>query len=161
MIGAATAGLATTSFVLLRDDPEFGLATAVWLVLVVAATDIGGYFAGRLIGGPKLAPALSPKKTWAGLLGGMFLAFTVGAVFSGATTGTYVEEVGLLSVAAALVSQCGDLTESAFKRKFNVKDSGTLIPGHGGILDRADGHMAATLVAAATVAMRGEGIFVW
>lgn len=152
---------ATAAFVWMRELPAFGLATIVWLVCVVAATDIGGYFAGRLIGGPKLAPKLSPKKTWSGLLGGIGLAFGVGALFSWMTTGTYAEEVCTVSAVAALVAVGGDLAESRLKRRFEIKDASNLIPGHGGALDRLDGLMAATLVAAAVTFARGKEIFIW
>ena len=151
---------ATASFAVLRDL-RFGLEAAVWLVVVVAATDIGGYFAGRLIGGPKLAPRLSPNKTWAGLIGGAALAGLCGVLFSGATTGTYYYEVGSVSLVAAMVAQMGDLGESALKRRFGVKDAGRLIPGHGGALDRLDGLMAATLVAAIVTFVRDKEVFVW
>ncbi|MEL6977288.1 MAG: phosphatidate cytidylyltransferase [Pseudomonadota bacterium] len=152
---------AAASFVFLRDQPEYGFEATVWLVVVVVATDIGGYFAGRLIGGPKLAPRLSPKKTWAGLAGGGALAALCGSLFSWATTGTYFYEVATVSLAAALVAQAGDLGESAFKRRFGVKDASKLIPGHGGALDRLDGLMAASLVAATVTFARGKEVFIW
>jgi phosphatidate cytidylyltransferase len=154
-------GIASSAFVLLRDQPQFGFEVVVWLVLVVVATDIGGYFAGRLFGGPKLAPTISPKKTWAGLAGGAALASLAGGLFSWATIGTYAEEVATVSLIAALVAQAGDLAESGLKRRFNVKDSSALIPGHGGVLDRLDGLLAATLVAAAFTFIRGKEVFVW
>lgn len=153
-----TAGLA---FLSLRLFEPFGFLTAFWIILVVAASDIGGYFAGRLIGGPKLWPAVSPKKTWAGLAGGLALAFLLGGMFSWGTTGTYFQEVCTVSAIAALLAQMGDLAESAVKRRFGVKDSGTLIPGHGGALDRFDGLMAATLVAALVTHWRGQTVFIW
>ena len=159
--GLVLLGGAAAAFVFLRDQPQFGLLTIVWLVLVVVASDVGGYFAGRLIGGPKLAPTLSPKKTWAGLFGGLALAFCVGAVFSWMTTGTYAAEVCTVSMIAALVAQGGDLAESALKRRFGVKDASRLIPGHGGALDRLDGLMAATLVVAAVTFARDKEVFIW
>lgn len=159
--GLAFIGLATAAFVFLRDNESSGGLTAVWLVVVVAATDIGAYFSGRLIGGPKLAPKLSPKKTWAGLFGGAALAAACGGLFSWATTGTLAHEVMQVSLVAALVAQAGDLGESAFKRRFNVKDASKLIPGHGGALDRLDGLMAAAMVAAAFTYFRGKEIYVW
>lgn len=159
--GLLLLGGSATAFVFLREQPEYGFEVVVWLVLVVVATDVGGYFAGRLIGGPKLAPKVSPKKTWSGLIGGVALAGFVGGMFSWSTTGTYAEEVVTVSVLAAFVAQAGDIAESALKRRFGVKDSSGLIPGHGGALDRLDGLMAATLVAAAVTFARGKEVFVW
>jgi phosphatidate cytidylyltransferase len=160
-LGVATIGLAAACFAALRQTEPFGLETALWIAAVVVACDVGAYFAGRLIGGPKLWPRVSPKKTWAGLGGGMAAAAAVGALFSWATTGTYAEQVSTVSAIAALVAQGGDLAESSLKRRFGVKDSGTLIPGHGGALDRLDGFLAATLVAAAVAFARGKPVFIW
>ena len=122
---------------------------------------MGGYFAGRLIGGPKLWPRVSPNKTWAGIGGGVVLAAGLGGLFSWATTGTYLAQVCAVSVAAAVVSQGGDLAESALKRHFGVKDSGRLLPGHGGALDRLDGLVAAVLVVALVTWWRGTTVFIW
>ncbi|MEO1001300.1 MAG: phosphatidate cytidylyltransferase, partial [Pseudomonadota bacterium] len=118
----------------LRTDPAFGFEAVLWLVAVVVATDVGAYFGGRLIGGPKLWPRVSPGKTWAGLLAGVLLAALVGAAFSAATVKTFVGEVATVSALTALVAQAGDLLESVFKRRFGAKDSGGLLPGHGGLL---------------------------
>lgn len=112
----------------------------LWVLLIVWATDIGGYFAGKGIGGPKLAPKISPKKTWAGLLGGMALSVSVGLVLMVLSPfGLSFVQVILFSAGFAIWSQVGDLLESGVKRSFGVKDSGGLIPGHGGLLDRVDG----------------------
>jgi phosphatidate cytidylyltransferase len=159
--GTLYIGAAGMAFVALRDFDPFGLLSIVWAALVVIAADVGGYFAGRTIGGPKLWPAVSPNKTWAGLVGGIVLAMLVGFVFSGATTGTYFYQVCSVSAVAALLAQAGDLAESMLKRRFGVKDAGTLMPGHGGLLDRLDGHMAAILVAAAVTFTREQAVFVW
>ncbi|GMG83656.1 hypothetical protein LNKW23_28690 [Paralimibaculum aggregatum] len=159
--GVGLVGLAAMALVALRLAEPYGLETAFWIALVVVLTDIGGYFAGRLIGGPLLWPTVSPKKTWAGLGGGVALAFFGGGLFSWATTGTYFYEVCTVSAIAALLAQGGDLAESALKRRFGVKDAGRLIPGHGGALDRFDGLMAATLVAAAVTFWRGKAVFIW
>ncbi len=159
--GVLYIGVAGVAFVALRGYEPFGFLSIVWVALTVVAADVGGYFAGRMIGGPKLWPVVSPKKTWAGLAGGVGLAFIVGGLFSWATTGTYFYQVCTVSSLAALLAQGGDLAESALKRHFSVKDSGTLIPGHGGVLDRLDGHMAATLVASAVTFARGQTVFIW
>ena len=161
VIGGLYIGAAAIAFLALRAAEPYGLLSILWAALVVIAADVGGYFAGRMIGGPKLWPAVSPKKTWAGLGGGVGLAFLVGGVFSWATTGTYFYQACVVSMVAAVVSQGGDLAESALKRQFQVKDASGLIPGHGGVLDRLDGHMAALLVAAAVTFWRGQAVFIW
>ena len=115
-----------------------------WLILVVAVTDIAGYFAGRAIGGPKFWPSVSPKKTWSGTMAGWIGAAVVGAIF--ARWSTAGPELVLISAVAALASQMGDIAESAIKRRMAVKDSSHLIPGHGGLLDRFDGLIGATLM---------------
>ena len=120
-------------------DLEHGLVVILWLLLVVWLTDIGGYFAGKGIGGPKLAPRLSPKKTWAGLFGGMALAALGGAIVSLALDFGQAAMMATLSAGLAIVEQISDLLESGIKRRFGAKDSGHLIPGHGGLLDRVDG----------------------
>ena len=138
-----------------------GLITAFWVFLVVAAADVGGYFAGRLIGGPKLWPRVSPGKTWAGIGGGVALAVGLGGVFSWATTGTHFAYVGAVSAGVAVLSQVGDLAESALKRHFGVKDSGRLLPGHGGALDRFDGLVAVVLAVALVAWWRGTTVLIW
>ena len=159
--GGAYIGLGCLAFLSLRLFEPFGFLTVLWVILTVVAADVGGYFGGRLVGGARLWPAVSPKKTWAGLIGGVGLAFGLGGLFSWATTGTYFEEVCTVSAIAALLAQAGDLAESAAKRHFGVKDSGRLIPGHGGALDRFDGLLAAALVAAAVTHWRGQTVFIW
>ena len=148
--GVIYTGLPCMAMVWLRAHPESGFIWVLGLVLVVAGADIGAYFAGRGIGGPKLAPRISPSKTWAGLLGGVVLAALVASVLA-----TIVEKpiwiaVGL-GAALAVIAQGGDLIESFVKRRFDVKDSGSLIPGHGGILDRVDGLMFATMAVALVI----------
>ncbi|MBB4210079.1 phosphatidate cytidylyltransferase [Rhodothalassium salexigens DSM 2132] len=130
---------------------EGGLGWVVWAFLLVWATDIGGYFAGKLIGGPKLMPRVSPNKTWAGAVGGL-----VCAAASSAVCGWVFEALPLsltlgMSLPLAAWSQLGDMAESAIKRRFGVKDSGRLIPGHGGMMDRVDGLVFVTPVLAATI----------
>jgi phosphatidate cytidylyltransferase len=148
----ATAGvpyvaLPVMALVLLRDDAQWGWNALLWLALVVWATDIGAYFSGRVFGGPKLAPRLSPKKTWAGLLGGIAAATAVSiALCMNFSLPAMVPS--LIAAALAVISQAGDIYESALKRHFNLKDASNLIPGHGGVLDRVDGLIAAAVVAA-------------
>jgi phosphatidate cytidylyltransferase len=161
VLGGAYLGVAGLGFLYLREMEPQGFNTALWIFLVVAAADVGGYFAGRLIGGPKLWPKVSPKKTWAGAGGGIAMAVGVGGLISWASTGTYFMQVGAVSAAVAVVSQAGDLAESALKRHFGVKDSGRLLPGHGGALDRFDGLMAAALVVALISWWRGQTVFIW
>ena len=160
-IGTIYTGAACAAFVGLRDDPHYGFEAALWVILTVMAADIGGYFGGRLIGGAKLWPAVSPGKTWSGLVTGLVFAAIVGAIFSGATTGTWAHEVAIVSAVIALVSVGGDLAESRLKRFCDVKDSSRLIPGHGGVLDRLDGMLAAALVASLITFWRGQSVFIW
>ncbi|WP_073954943.1 phosphatidate cytidylyltransferase [Thalassospira sp. TSL5-1] len=124
-----------------------GLLLIMWLFLTVWATDTGAYAFGRAIGGPKLAPRFSPKKTWAGLVGGMICAGLIGGLIVSFSGGTSIVAITLTSAALAIVAQVGDLAESALKRRFGVKDSSNLIPGHGGFLDRADGMLSVLPVA--------------
>jgi phosphatidate cytidylyltransferase len=145
----AGSGLA---LVYLRTMPDaiLGRAHVYYLLVVVWGTDIGAFLTGRLIGGPKLAPAISPNKTWAGLFGGMALAAGLGyaaaAVCGSGSLGVYTG----LAVVLAVVAQLGDLFKSFFKRRAGVKDSGQLIPGHGGVLDRIDGLVFAAMFLALT-----------
>lgn len=161
--GAAYVGSAVLAFAWLRTDETYGLIALIWLLGIVWATDICAYFAGRAIGGPKMAPRLSPNKTWAGLIGGV-----LGAIVVGVATAIWIDtnaiSLGLVSGALALLSQAGDVTESSLKRRAGVKDSGALIPGHGGILDRVDGLMFAAVGAALIAMARGrgaEGVLLW
>lgn len=142
----------------LRAVPEFGLAIVVWTFAVVWLTDICAYFSGRTFGGPKLMPRFSPKKTWSGAIGGA-AAGTFGGYAVWALTPQASEAVGpglvvAGSFLASIVSQAGDLFESAIKRRFGTKDSSRLIPGHGGFLDRLDGYWAVLVLA-------GLGYFVF
>ena len=137
-----------------------GWGNVLFVLLVVWATDIGAYLVGRMIGGPKLAPRLSPGKTWSGAAGGLACSLAVGlgaALISGTPFGPALAVAAGLSVAA----QAGDLLESGMKRHFGVKDSGRLIPGHGGLLDRLDGLLAAAPVAALLAAALGRGVELW
>ena len=140
-------GLALLS---LRETPESGAAVVIYLLLTVWATDIGAFFTGRMLGGAKLAPAISPSKTWSGFFGGMALAVVVGYAVASGFGAKHPAVALLLSPVLAAVSQMGDLFESYFKRRANVKESGDLIPGHGGVLDRIDGLVFAAIFAALT-----------
>tara|TARA_Y100000385_G_scaffold288930_2_gene356892 strand:- start:314 stop:1144 length:831 start_codon:yes stop_codon:yes gene_type:complete len=124
----------------LRGTEE--LNTVLWIVLSVVATDIGAYLTGKSIGGKKLAPKISPNKTWSGLLGGAFFSVITGFIFSWVTLENQIKLM-FMGLLIAIVSQMGDLLESNFKRKYSIKESSNLIPGHGGLMDRLDGHMAA------------------
>ena len=166
-LGVPYVSLPPIALVVLRDDPGYGVAAIVLVMLMVWAADTLAYFAGRIIGGPKLAPRISPKKTWAGM-GGAMVGSAVAALGVGMALG--VPGLWLLLIVAALlavVEQGGDLFQSAMKRRYGVKDSGRLIPGHGGVIDRVDGLVAVATVAALIGALRagiehaGAGILIW
>ncbi len=144
--GAVYLPLSCLGFLKLRLGSEDGLAIAYWVLAAVWATDTGAYAAGRNLGGPKLAPAISPNKTWSGLAGGVLAAGLVGvlAVLLWHWPNPWIMIAA--SSGLALVAQAGDLFESLLKRRFGVKDASQLIPGHGGLLDRVDGLLAASLV---------------
>lgn len=144
--GVGYSGLACLSLILLRQG-DAGTFLLLLLLTIVWSTDIAAYFVGRSIGGPKLWPAVSPKKTWSGSIGGLVFGVLAGVgllmMFGVSPDG----EVVLLTILLSMATQIGDLIESAFKRYFSVKDSGNLIPGHGGVLDRLDGLLLAAIVA--------------
>lgn len=129
----------------LRADTN-GFMITLWLILVVVATDIGGYFAGKMIGGPKILPRISPKKTWSGTAGGWVLAAVVGYAFY--RIGVAPIWILYAAVPLSMASQAADMVESAIKRRAGVKDSSNLIPGHGGLLDRFDGWLGAGFLTA-------------
>ena len=135
-LGVLYCGLPIYALLLIRHEPD-GIRNALWALAIVWATDIGAYFAGRSIGGPKLAPTISPNKTWAGLIGGIVVATLVALLMQAfyLLPLRFVVATPLL----AIVAQGGDLYESWLKRRAGVKDSGSVIPGHGGVLDRLDG----------------------
>jgi phosphatidate cytidylyltransferase len=164
--GYCYAAAAEIASVLVRLDQVYGFVALILILLVVWVTDIGGYFAGRGLGGPKLWPRVSPKKTWAGAIGGFAASLAVSggfAAFGLGRPGSFL----LLGAALSVVSQAGDLFESAVKRRFGVKDSSHIIPGHGGLLDRLDGYVAAVVMAAIFGLLRGgvdgvgRGLMVW
>lgn len=135
----------------LRDLPAIGLALILWSFAVVWLTDIAAYFTGRKLGGPKLMPAVSPKKTWSGAIGGavagMVGGYLVWRLIPALQGVTAAGPVVAASLAGSIVSQAGDLFESSLKRRFDAKDSSKLIPGHGGFLDRLDGYWAVLVLA--------------
>ena len=160
------AAAAEVASILVRLDQAWGFIALILILLVVWVTDIGGYFAGRGIGGPKLWPRVSPKKTWAGAIGGFAASLVIAggfAVFGLGKTGPLL----LLGAILSIASQLGDLLESAVKRRFGVKDSSQIIPGHGGLMDRLDGFVAAVVLAAIFGFLRagadgvGRGLMVW
>lgn len=166
-LGVLYVSLPPIALVILRDDPTHGVAAIILVMLMVWAADTLAYFAGRIIGGPRLAPAISPKKTWAGLIGAM--AGSALAAFAVAKTMGLSSALILVLIAAvlAIIEQAGDLFKSAMKRHYGVKDSGDLIPGHGGVIDRVDGLVAVATAAAIIGAARagvdhaGTGLLVW
>lgn len=148
--GLVYVGLPIFALLWLRNQPEDGLLLALWALSLVWATDIGAFFAGRAIGGAKLAPAISPNKTWAGLGGGVIASLMLGWAlnqWAGLPVG-----LAIASAPLAVFAQIGDLFESWMKRRAGVKDSGKLLPGHGGVLDRLDGLVTSVPIAALIVA---------
>jgi phosphatidate cytidylyltransferase len=172
-MGVLYAGSLIIAVVTLRMSFPFGLRAIAWLFAVVWGTDIVAYFAGRLIGGPKFLPQISPSKTWAGTALGIIGGALIGSLFLAlAARLTRLETPApnfapfLLGLATAAVAQAGDLFESWMKRWFGAKDSSNFIPGHGGLMDRLDGFIAAAVWAALLGALRGfpssaEGLFHW
>ena len=165
--GQAYATILLLAPVMLRNDPTFGFWAMVFVFAVVWCTDIGAYVAGRSLRGPKLAPGISPNKTWAGAIGGL-AAGVAGGILAARVAG--IENVGplyALTVVLSLASQAGDLLESAIKRRFNAKDSSLLIPGHGGLMDRLDGFVTAAAAAAAIGLLHAgidapaRGLLIW
>jgi phosphatidate cytidylyltransferase len=148
-LGALYAGLPAVALVWFRGADKVGMLAVLFLLLAIWATDTGAYFAGRQIGGPKLMPRVSPNKTWSGLIGGIAAAGIVGLAFAMlANAGLHPGRMTVSGMVLGLVAQAGDLFESALKREYGVKDASTLIPGHGGFMDRIDGLSAAAMVAA-------------
>lgn len=159
--GVVYVGVPCVCLLWLRETPDAGRDILLWLLALVWATDIGAFAVGRSIGGPKLAPRISPGKTWSGLVGGVVCSIGVGGV-AGAFFG--IGSAVALAVASAIlavVAQIGDLFESAVKRRFGAKDSGRLIPGHGGVLDRLDGVLAVAPTAALAVWVQEGGFPLW
>jgi phosphatidate cytidylyltransferase len=165
--GIGYAGVMLLAPVILRADADLGFFAILFLFAIVWTTDILGYFAGRAFGGPKLMPAISPKKTWSGAIAG-----TLGAIIVGSLavrwygTGSFGAAM-VITLLLSVMAQLGDLLESWIKRRFGAKDAGHIIPGHGGVMDRLDGFWAAALVAAAIGVAHGgidsaaRGLLVW
>ena len=160
-IGTFWIGIACVSLVWLGADPASGRATLLWLFALVWATDSVAYIVGRWAGGPRLAPRWSPKKTWSGAVAGTAAAGLVGALTAKLLGFSMLSPVFWLSMGLSVAAQAGDLAESAAKRRFGVKDVSSLIPGHGGLLDRLDGMLAALAVAAIVTLARGASPVVW
>jgi len=145
---------------LARGGPN-GRATLLWILAIVWATDIGAYAIGRTLGGPRLAPRWSPRKTWAGLAGGAVCAGLAGWATAAWLGISPALPLVFLSAGLAIVEQFGDLVESLAKRRFGVKDSSSLIPGHGGLLDRLDGLLAVIPVVALLTMIAGRSVVTW
>jgi phosphatidate cytidylyltransferase len=145
--GIPYAGAIGIAPVLLRFDDDYGFLAIVFLFAVVWSTDIAAYFVGRAAGGPKLAPRWSPNKTWSGAIGGTMGAAIAAVAVAMAAGLRNIIVLTLIAVVLSLIAQAGDLFESALKRRFDAKDSSHLIPGHGGVMDRLDGFVAAATLA--------------
>ena len=160
-------GLPSIALVWIRSDPEFGWVAVLFIFITVWTTDTAAYIFGKIIGGPLLAPDISPKKTWAGFAGGLICATVLGsAILIGVADAQVWWAVVALSAAVSLISQAGDLGESSIKRLFGRKDSSGIIPGHGGVLDRVDGLVFAALTCAGIALIRapetpGYALVVW
>ena len=163
MLGAGVlyAGVAGMALIWLRADPAAGRLNVLFLIVAVVSSDVGAYVTGRLVGGPRLAPLISPGKTWSGALGGLAFAAFAGAMVAEWTGAGRSVTAASIAVLLAAVAQGGDLFESWLKRRSGVKDSGWLIPGHGGIMDRLDGFLAAGPAAALIAAFVGRGTLLW
>lgn len=165
--GTVYAAAALFPPVLLRRDAELGLAAILFVFAVVWGTDIFAYFVGRAVGGPKLAPSISPNKTWSGAIGGTLAALMVGAASGMLMQPSGAVWLAMIAFSLSVIAQVGDLFESRIKRRFGVKNSSELIPGHGGLMDRLDGFVAAALAAAVIGVARGgvdapaRGLMLW
>jgi phosphatidate cytidylyltransferase len=160
-IGTLWVALPCIILLWLIQSGSAGRGTLLWVFAVVWATDIGAYAVGRQFGGPLLAPRWSPRKTWAGLLGGIVGAALAGWAIAGALGAASVLPVVSVSAALAIVEQFGDLAESVAKRRFGVKDASSLIPGHGGLLDRLDGLLAVIPAVALLTLIGGGSVLTW
>lgn len=148
--GILYAGLPAVALIWLRSSEPLGFKAVLFIVLVVAATDTLAFIAGRLIGGPRLAPAISPNKTWSGLVGGIAAAGVAAALYAYAIDAP-IAALAVTGLVMGAIAQTGDLAESAMKRAFNVKDASRLLPGHGGFMDRMDGLVPVAVALAVAV----------
>ena len=146
--GVAYVGLPVIAMLWLRDDAAYGFVAILFVFAVVWGSDIGAFAAGRGIGGPKLWPRVSPNKTWAGLIGALTAGLVAGIIFALVVPGASVPWLAVTGLVLAFVAQMGDLAESALKRRFGIKDSSAIIPGHGGVMDRADSTVAVSIAVA-------------
>jgi phosphatidate cytidylyltransferase len=167
LAGLVYAGALLIAPILLRGDASLGLVAILYLFAIVWATDIAAYFAGRAIGGPKLWPAVSPKKTWSGGIGGIIGGVAAGLLVVKLAGLAVAPMLVLVTLTLSAVSQAGDLLESSIKRHFGAKDASQLIPGHGGLMDRLDGFLTAAAAAVMVGLARGglegpaRGLLVW
>jgi phosphatidate cytidylyltransferase len=165
--GIPYAGALGLAPILLRSDDEDGFLSVLFLFAVVWTTDIAAYFIGRTAGGPKLVPQVSPNKTWSGAIGGTLAAVVVALVLAKAAALAGLFAIAMLAIVLSVSAQAGDVFESFLKRKFGAKDSSHLIPGHGGLMDRLDGFVTASVVATLIGLARGgfdatgRGLLVW
>jgi phosphatidate cytidylyltransferase len=165
--GIPYAGAIGIAAIVLRSDAALGFVAIVFIFAIVWATDIFAYFVGRAVGGPKLVPRFSPKKTWSGAIGGVVAAVVVALVIARAAGLNGLLSIATIVVLLSFAAQAGDLFESVLKRRFGTKDSSRLIPGHGGLMDRLDGFVAAAVLAAVIGLMRGgleapaRGLLMW
>jgi phosphatidate cytidylyltransferase len=165
--GIPYAGALGIAPIMLRADAEHGLLVIIFLFAIVWVTDILAYFVGRAIGGPKLVPRVSPKKTWSGAVGGTIAAILAAVAIAKSSGLAGLVPIAVVAVLLSVAAQAGDLFESALKRRFGAKDSSHFIPGHGGLMDRLDGFVAAAFLAALIGLVRGgfetpgRGLLVW
>ena len=165
--GVPYAGAIGIAPIALRSDSEAGFVAVMFLFAIVWTTDIVAYFLGRLIGGPKLLPRVSPKKTWSGAISGLAAAVLVAVAVAALAGLSGLISIALVAAILSIVAQAGDLFESQLKRRFGAKDSSHLIPGHGGLMDRLDGFVFAAALAALIGILRGgveapaRGLLVW
>lgn len=165
-LGVAYVGLPILALIWFRSDPGWGWPAVLFVFAVVWSTDIAAYAFGRLIGGAKLVPRISPNKTWAGFLGGAGSGALAGGLSATVIGGTSPVSLALVALALSLIAQLGDLSESVLKRSFGFKDSSGLIPGHGGLLDRVDGLVLAAQFAALIALIKdpahpGAALLIW
>jgi phosphatidate cytidylyltransferase len=161
VLGVIYVAAPAAALVSIRADAAHGIASLVWIIALVVAADTGGYLVGRTVGGPKLAPRISPNKTWSGLGGAVAGAALVGLLTAFILNHTNVLVLTLISAVIGLLEQGGDLVESAFKRHFGVKDTSQIIPGHGGVLDRVDGLLAVAVAVLVINLWAGGSVLAW